>query len=135
MIALLVFALLSGPTCHSRGPLPDNVCTPGAVETTDLAVICGQATKARRHVSEATKRLVLAEYGIAQSERHGWVIDHRIPIEVGGANSTQNLAPQTRVDAEAKDVYENLAHREVCSGQISVEAAQRAFMGDWRLIR
>lgn len=134
MIALLLASLLFA-RCHSVGALPDRVCSPGVSETTDLAVICGSSTRERRHVSRELRRQVFAEYGIAWSNRGGWILDHVVPLEVGGANVIQNLAPQTRTDAEAKDLYEGLAHREVCSGRMTVGAAQAAFMADWRTIR
>jgi hypothetical protein len=50
--------------CIARGALPDPSCTPGALMTSDLDVICKQSTRARRHVSEAVHRLVFEEYGI-----------------------------------------------------------------------
>jgi hypothetical protein len=118
--------------CYANGALPDRQCTPGAVATTDLRVICQTSTESRRHVTEATKRAVLAEYGVAWEDRRTVEIDHLVPLALGGSNSRENLWPQPIEDAEQKDRVENKVHRDVCAGRVSVEAAQRRFMEDWR---
>lgn len=129
--AILLASLASAP-CHARGRLPDATCSPGLAETTDLAIICHTSTRARRHVSEALKRQVLAEYGVRWSDRAAYVIDHVIPIEIGGDGAAvENLWPQPVVDSKAKDFVEDVLHRRVCSGAMSAAQAQRRIARSW----
>ena len=58
-----------------------------------------------------------------------------IPLEVGGsAASVKNLWPEPRAitwGAAKKDALENTMHRLVCSGSVSLAAAQRVFAINW----
>lgn len=134
MIALLLASLLFA-RCHSVGELPDRVCSPGVSETTDLAVICGSSTRERRHVSRELRRQVFAEYGIAWSNRGGWILDHVVPLEAGGANAMGNLWPEPVAESTLKDVAERKAHALICSGAMPVAEVQARIARDWRTIR
>lgn len=138
-IALFLAALLWSPHAEPDAPrctateLPDPSCTPGAIDpTATLAIVCGTSTETRRHVTVATKRAVLAEYGVAWADRATVEVDHEIPIELGGSNSISNLWPQPIAMARVKDVQENAAHRLVCSGKATLEDEQKRFLTDWR---
>lgn len=130
-LALLWAAPTKTTDCHAVGLLPDSACTPGAVETTSIDVVCRTSTKGRRHVSRELRRAAFAEYGIAWSERGAYELDHVISLELGGANSLGNLFPQRWPEARRKDAIENVLHARVCSGAMSIEAAQRAIATDW----
>ena len=59
---------------------------------------------------------------------------HLIPLELGGANSIQNLWPQfylPKPGARQKDVVENRLHKSVCSGAMSLAEAQRRIATNW----
>jgi hypothetical protein len=139
--ALLALILLLGaapptvpPRCVARGPLPDPVCTPGVVVTTDLAVVCGTPTKERRRVSDGLRRAVLEEYGIATAAGGTFEVDHLIPLELGGSNALGNLWPEAAAPPPGfhqKDEVENYLHRRVCSGVMPIEQAQREIATDW----
>lgn len=135
LIAFVLASLLwrppAEPECVRRGWLPDSACSPGAIETQDLRIICGQPTRARRRVSEATKRMVLARYGVRWEDRGGYEIDHLVPIECGGGEDEWNLWPEPLAEARQKDLVENAAHRRVCAGTELVEEAQVTFASDW----
>jgi hypothetical protein len=122
--------------CTVRGALPDPICTPGAVMTTDLNVICHQSTKNRRNVPTSLKRQVFADYGIAYPQPAGaYEIDHLVSLELGGDNTIQNLWPEAASPAPGfhqKDVVENETHKRVCAGQLKIEDAQRVIAADWR---
>jgi hypothetical protein len=134
-LALLVLSLTSAhATCATVGLLPDSGCTPGVVETTDLAIICQTSTNSRRHVTEATKRRVLAEYGIAWADRSTVEVDHKIPLCAGGANDQSNLWPQSLAEARRKDAAEDRSHALVCAGKLDVQAVQAAFAKDWTTV-
>ena len=62
---------------------------------------------------------------LGPKKRH-YVIDHLIPLEVGGSNDITNLWPQRKGDAEQKDKLENELHARVCDGAIDVSTAQRS---------
>jgi hypothetical protein len=99
------------------------------VETTDLRIICGRGTRERRHVSKSTRRKVLESYGYTNVQ--GLEVDHLVPLELGGSNDPANLWPETDPGFREKDKVENRLHREVCSGQISIEAAQTMMAKEW----
>jgi hypothetical protein len=61
--------------------------------------------------------------------------DHRIPLELGGnPTSPLNLWPEPwhgAFNAHNKDRLENDVRRDVCKGKLSLDAAQRIFLGDF----
>lgn len=135
--AMLIISILAlawtppSPTktssCHVEGLLPDSACTPGAVETTDLAVVCHTSTRGRREVSREVRRHVLATYGLARRQASGaYEIDHLIPLELGGSNDIANLWPEAAPGFHDKDRAENELHARVCAGRVRLEDAQRA---------
>ena len=121
--------------CVARGALPDPACTPGAIVTSDLDVICTQSTRARRHVSEATHRAVFVAYGIAYPQPAGaYEVDHLIPLALGGSNDNANLWPEPgepQPGFHEKDRVEDYLHGEVCAGRMTLVEAQRAIATDW----
>lgn len=116
--------------------MPDDFLTPGAVADTDPGVVCKRGyAKAHRHTSNATRAAVYRAYGIAKGDRR-YVIDHRVPIELGGADVMENLWPEPRRgdhSAHDKDRLEKAYRRSVCSRHsVPLAAAQAVFMGhEW----
>jgi hypothetical protein len=121
--------------CRARGPLPDRLCTPGAVETINLEVICHESTVERRNVTVAEKRTAFGAYGLDYpQERGAYEADHLIPLELGGSNEIANLWPESATPAPGfheKDHVENALHNEVCMGHMSIVDAQRGIARDW----
>jgi hypothetical protein len=115
----------------------DLTLTPGAADpaVTQANVhqtICTRGyTSTVRNVSTKTKSAVYAEYHVAQSDKRRYVIDHLVPLEVGGSNDIRNLWPEPRADAEQKDQTENLLHARVCNGTIDLATAQQTFETEW----
>lgn len=135
MIALLFASLLwtvHPAACTARGLLPDATCTPGAVATTSLDVVCHTPTRGRRHVDGATRRRVLAAYGVAPADALHYELDHLIPLALGGDNLDANLWPEPIEEARRKNIAEDRAHARVCSGAMYLEDTQRRFAQDWR---
>jgi hypothetical protein len=103
--------------------MPDSDKTPGnaSYRTVDQICVKGSA-KDERNVSEAAKREVYESYGIEKckgycSGKQGCEIDHLISIELGGANTEDNLWPQPYDgdwNAHDKDRLENKLHQMVC---------------------
>lgn len=124
---------LSAPVAKADSPNP--TLTPGAasgsVTQVDVgSTICrkGYASEVRS-VSTATKHQVFAEYGIPKAQQHLYVIDHLIPLEVGGANVPQNLWPEPKAEAKIKDKEENALHGDVCRGDVTLADAQQIAVG------
>jgi hypothetical protein len=124
--------------CHFRydagNPLPDPRCTPGAVQSTSVTAICasGWATAHREYFTKAEREVAFARYGVITLNPVGYgEYDHLIPLELGGANSPDNLWPEKGKIPNAKDAIENTLHEEVCAGKVSLAAAQSAIASDW----
>lgn len=73
-------------------PMPD--VTPGKAETADTGYVCSHLTKDRRRVRRADKAAAYREYGVPAADRHLYVIDHLVPLDLGGSNDLANLWPQ-----------------------------------------
>jgi hypothetical protein len=111
--------------------VPDPHLTPGAVRPLTHRQVCTTKwSRDERHVTVRMKREVATRYGLPWPTR-GYVYDHLIPRELGGADVVDNLWPQPRSEAKhIKDPEENRLHRAVCRSEISLEDAQ-AQMRTW----
>lgn len=122
--------------CKVRGPLPDPACTPGAYypgAVTKVICVSGYTSKVR-HVTEATKRKVYAEYGITSHYSGQYEVDHLIPLELGGSNSIANLFPESASPTPGfhqKDKLENQAHAHACDTSGTLRHLQRSMATDW----
>ena len=87
-----------------------------------------------RHTAGQLKHQIYVEYGIDRNAGH-YEIDHLIPLGVGGADTRENLWPESRDtqpwNAGVKDRLENYLHVEVCAGRLEVQDAQMAIAADW----
>lgn len=123
------------PAYASDPALPDPKLTPGAVLTTDTATVCRPGySKSVRHTSGQLKHQIYAEYGIDRNAGH-YEIDHLIPLGIGGADTRENLWPESHDthpwNAEVKDRLENYLHVEICIGHIPLAGAQKAIAVNW----
>lgn len=115
-------------------PNPD--LTPGsaATDATQPVVCVGRYAAASRDVTEDAARQVFAGYGIDYGRHGGYELDHLVPLELGGDNSSRNLWPEPAagpLGAAAKDRLENHLHDLVCAGQVPLADAQHAMATDW----
>ncbi|HEU0081143.1 MAG TPA: HNH endonuclease signature motif containing protein [Candidatus Paceibacterota bacterium] len=126
--------------CAVNGPLPDPLCSPGAIfARTPLETICQPGyTKKVRSVSTSLKKKIYAAYGIPYPQKTGtYELDHIVPLELGGSNEAANLYPEARDPSPGfreKDVVENYLHQEACAGRVALSDAQRAIAADWARI-
>lgn len=124
--------------CQIRGPLPDPTCTPGAIQSTDVAAICTSGwASAHRDVPLAEWNQVFAEYGVSVHSSATYEVDHLIPLELGGSNAISNLFAEPAnipMGYHQKDQAENAAHDAVCSGKLSLSYAQVQFARDWTVL-
>ena len=148
-IALVVAANLSLSSAESVTPVaPIGAVTPGATnpqvtQANIQTTICtsGFTAKIRPSSSYTTnlKRKQLAStYSFYQDTLLGdFEEDHLISLELGGSpTSPLNLWPEPYAGASGarvKDQVENKLHDLVCSGQLTLSAAQRAIAANWWL--
>ena len=121
--------------CTANQALPDRVCSPGDVLTTDTSTVCVSGyTQTVRNVPDSEKQVVFAEYGIPWSEHANYEVDHIISLELGGSNDVSNLFPESyliQYNAHVKDGLENHLHSLVCSGALPIATAQAEISSDW----
>lgn len=136
---LIWLALVFSNPLFANSPLkPDPQITPGEALTTDTNRICTRGyAKSVRAVPSSIKRMVYRLYGIKNRNPGEYEVDHLISLELGGANSIQNLWPQSfltmPLNAHVKDTLENKLHELICSGRINVHQAQQEIAADWTL--
>jgi hypothetical protein len=129
--ALGALVVLASPALASS---PNPAVTPGATDplvtqANVATTICRRGyAKTVRKVTTQEKHTVYLEYAISGSARHGYVIDHLVPLEVGGANVITNLWPQPKAEAKVKDKLEGQMHTAVCNGSVTLAAAQARFL-------
>lgn len=123
------------------GAEPDRHCSPGAYSSgLTRAVICSSSfhTGSIRNVSESEKHQVEAEYGMAAKSYGSTLeIDHIVSLEFGGSNDVANLFPERATPEpgyHVKDKLENTLHDLVCSGAMTLHAAQEAIATDWEAL-
>lgn len=136
----------SGGPCISVNGKPDHTCTPGAANPNVTqanigSTICvsGYTTTIRPSTTYTNKLKAqqIKEYGYIDTNLSSYEEDHLIPLELGGdPTNSQNLWPEPynvsdNNGAASKDKIENLLHKEVCSGQISLQEAQNEISTNW----
>ncbi len=137
LFALLALTALLGTPAFAQAIVPDPTLTPGAVRTTDVALICSTGTRALRHWSRDRDDRIMAEYGLPPGPHPDYEVDHLIPLGIGGADDDRNLWPEPRRsieptwNAEAKDRLEWKLRELVCSSELDAGEAQRAIADDW----
>ena len=130
---------------------PDPVRTPGATNPNITQANIGQticnpdrlqwSTRAIRPPVSYTNPLKaqqIREYGYGDTNLQAYEEDHLISLELGGSpTDPKNLWPEpykaTVSDGGArfKDRVENYLHDQVCTGKLSLQAAQRQIVEDW----
>ena len=140
-------------SCHTRIKdgflLPDPACTPGAVNptvTTDVLQDSSFRTACvRGHASSsAQKNHTYDLYAIAHPDHNTGQtqtceLDHLISLELGGADTVDNIWPQCGPDGAAlseryfkrKDAVENFLAKQVREGKMSLADAQKGIATDW----
>jgi hypothetical protein len=122
--------------CIVNGKLPDAACTPGAIIATATKEQICQPGYARnvRNVTTGEKDAVYRAYGITSHPAGAYEVDHLVSLELGGSNDIANLWPEAanpRPGFHEKDQTENYLHEQVCSGAITLAAAQQQIATNW----
>lgn len=91
--------------------------------------------KDRAGVTVAMEQEVFARYRLPWSRRGEFKIDHLIPLELGGADTVDNLWPQSvRVrpyGADRKELLTEVLLQKIRSGKITVAQAREEISRDW----
>lgn len=126
LAVLLIGLSLAAPAQAGDDMMPDRKLTPGKVARRD---------KDRRGVSEAMERKVFKRYRIPWSRRAEFKIDHLIPVELDGADTIDNLWPQSRrvkpYGAERKEFLTQHLLTQIAAGKMSIARAQEEISEDW----
>jgi len=130
-------------------PVPDPKCTPGAVNpTVTLAVLkntsFGTGCIRNCATTESDKNVTYSQYGIPhpannQDATQVCELDHLVPLELGGADTLDNIWPQCGPNQvplakryfKEKDKVENYLADQVKTGKMNLEKAQTAIAADW----
>lgn len=121
---------------EETGPKPNHAITPGSVRNVELAELCAMPDDDLDPVVPPEKqRAVFKAYGLDARASRAFQVDYLINPQLGGNDDVQNLWPEpyhaTVWNAQAKDALETRLHGMVCSGQMSLEEAQRQIATDW----
>jgi hypothetical protein len=127
MISLLTGFVLCAATARAQEALlPKPKLTPGRVAKSD---------KERAGVSLAMEQKVFARYRLPWASRAAFKIDHLIPVELGGADTIDNLWPQSLrarpYGADRKELLAEVLRLKVVRGQMTLEEAQELMRNDW----
>lgn len=121
--AVFVFAF-HAPAQESLVPNPK--LTPGRVARTD---------KDRRGVTLKLEQRVLARYRLPWTRRAEFKIDHLIPAELGGADTIDNLWPQSvrarPYGADRKELLVEVLLAKIRAGKMTEAQAQEEISRDW----
>lgn len=131
---------LAAQGCRVVDGRADRRCTPGALNsdvTQDNihSTICMPGwTSTVQPPPSYTAELKLrqmrdfGEGGLPRSYKE----DHLVPLSIGGAPSDpNNLFPQPAAKSTAKEDLEDHLHQAVCSGEMTLTAAQATMRHDW----
>jgi hypothetical protein len=130
-------------------PVPDPKCTPGAINPTVTAAVLRDPKFRTECVrgditSEEKKETTYDAYGLAHPKQNAGPtqsceLDHLVPLELGGADSLENIWPQcgpagVMLSAryfKEKDKVEDYLAMMVRMGRMELGAAQQGIVADW----
>jgi hypothetical protein len=116
--------------------LPTPGVTPGwPVWSDDLDTVCNTYTYTRRRTTSSMKEEAYSKYGINFHLPGQYQIDHLVPLCLGGADSQENLWPQSydnpAWNAKKKDELERVICRMVCDHRYPLADAQTKIRENW----
>ena len=126
-LAIVVAVLaLSTPGQAHDALVPNPKLTPGRVAERD---------KDRRGITLAMEQKVFSRYRLPWERRAEFKIDRLIPIELGGADTIDNLWPQ-RINArpygaDRKELLTEVLLEKIRAGKMTIAQAQEEIRRDW----
>lgn len=105
----------------TQATIHQTICVPGWTKTVRPPVTYTDSLK-QQQIQQLNLPGILGDYEE----------DHRVPLELGGSPSApHNLTPEPHTSSSQKDHDENVFKGYVCSGQKTLEQAQREFINKW----
>jgi len=84
-------------------------------------------------ITNTIKYEMLRKKGYTISAMHDFILDHKIPLSLGGApNNLDNFMLQSEEESKSKDRVELCLSKSVCAGRLSLDEAQKEIWRDWR---
>jgi hypothetical protein len=124
--ALLISSCLAANVRAGDDMLPNWKLTPGKVARRD---------KDHHGVTEEMERHVFDRYHIPWRRRLEFKVDHLIPAELGGADTIDNLWPQSLYtkpyNAQRKELLTQRLLVRIASGEMTLAKAQEEISEDW----
>ena len=106
--------------------LPDAKLTPGRI---------ARSAQDRQRVTEEMERYVFRNYQIPWRRRPEFKVDHLIPVELGGANTIDNLWPQSLnikpYNARRKEFLTRYLLNLIAANKMTLDQAQKEMREDW----
>lgn len=126
LITLSVLVLFAADVRAQESLLPNPKLTPGRI---------AQSDKDRGGVTAEMEQKVFARYRLPWSSRAAFKIDHLIPLELGGADTIDNLWPQSLrarpYGPDRKELLTEVLLQRIARKQITLEQAQEQMRSDW----
>ena len=115
--------------------LPSSFLTPGDSKKVTKEQICAPGYAASlKATKESAKEEAFSRYGLRDGVSKTSVLNHLIPIELGGTDNVENLWPEPMKgdwNATQKDALEQKLLGMVCDGSLTVKQAQNAIKKNW----
>jgi hypothetical protein len=126
LVTLNLLFVLAGPARAQESLLPNPKLTPGRVAQTD---------KERGGVTVEMEQKVFARYRLPWASRPTFKIDHLIPLELGGADTIDNLWPQSLrarpYGPDRKELLTEVLLQRIAKREMTLEEAQEQIRRDW----
>lgn len=126
LITLSVVFVLAAGVRAQEALLPNPKLTPGRIARTD---------KDRGGVTVEMEQKVFARYRLPWASRAAFKIDHLIPLELGGADTIDNLWPQSLrarpYGPDRKELLTEVMLRRIAKREMTLEEAQEQIRRDW----
>jgi hypothetical protein len=126
-LAIIAGTLILAANGAAQAPLvPNPKLTPGRIARTD---------KDRAGITLKLEQKVFARYRLPWERRREFKIDHLIPTELGGADTLDNLWPQSvrakPYGTDRKELLADVLMKKVRERKLTIEQAQEAISRDW----
>jgi hypothetical protein len=138
VIGLLGAATLTVAAADSvQTGLPSSMLTPGDARKVTREQICAPDYAASlKPTKDSVIEEAFSRYGLRDGKSSSAVLDHLIPVALGGTDSVENLWPEPAKgdwNASQKDALEQKLLGLVCDGSMTVKQAQAAIKKNWTL--
>jgi hypothetical protein len=120
---------------NGQAGLPSSFLTPGDARKVTKEQICAPGYMASiKPTKDSMKEEAFSRYGLRDGQSTTDVLDHLIPVELGGTDTVENLWPEPargEWNATQKDALEQKLLTMVCEGTLTVKQAQTAIKKNW----